>query len=230
MDHRDAIEQLPYYLSGELAESQLDELQGHIESCEECRRWVDDYRLFAAVLHSDPGHPPAEQLAREAVETETSIAAEDPSLRKHLETCPDCRQQLSLTEEAVARARSRHGSVKRFHGRSPFGGQGHRRLAIAASLALVSVLAFTFRGSFTQSPGGSVGDNRVLSTENLEGTQVLDAAESITATDVTVESGSEVAFRAGDTVALGDGFTVASGASFKIEIVSAGNQEDSEST
>jgi hypothetical protein len=88
------------------------------------------------------------------------------------------------------------------------------RGALAAGLIAAMALGFLFQGS----PATDAAGARSLSGGSLRGTQVIDAPKSITATSMTIASGSNVALRAGESVAFGDGFSVGSDASFSVEI------------
>lgn len=213
VNHREAVEAQTTKSLGELPEDELTELREHVASCDECRGWEQDYRLFAEAVESTVEHLPAELLARQAVEPQTLTATERADVAGHLKVCTDCRRDLALTSEALS-ASEDDSMAQNSSQRRTTATTVSWRLAVAASLILA--IALGFRMITPQAVEDR--EERVLFAATLGGTQSVDSSGSITAQATKIESGSDVRFRAAESVALGEGFSIESGANFQIEI------------
>ena len=95
----EVVESLIELLKGALAPAQRVEIESHLAGCSACRAEWEDTRLGAALFDS---HVPSEAIV--ALAWDRSPAGLDPHLaRRHLEGCLDCREDLALTRESVAR-------------------------------------------------------------------------------------------------------------------------------
>jgi hypothetical protein len=195
-----------------------ERVRRHVESCRECRTWVDTYRLVAAATGSpvDRGadHPSSKRLADYAVDPGRLGDSERERVNEHLESCRPCRESARLAAEAVSAARWERASPVPLAETRPLAAH----FALAASLVLLVGLAWVLRPEPVSTVGTEVVAAEELSHESLSGSHLIEATGSITADWVTLETGSDVTFRAGEVVVLSDGFAVGSGASFQVEI------------
>ncbi len=202
--------ELESYALGELEGSTRSSVERHVDSCEECRGWLDTYRLVAASMAAEDtgqGHPESERLAEAAASNSAPI--EDRELQDHLDSCGSCREQVELTRAALAEADI--GSLRSSH--------SYQRAAIwAAAAVLLVALGIGFVADRGPEVAGFQAE-RQISDLSLSGVQDVEAVASLSASTVHVEPGATVRFRAGETVALADGFSVGSGANFAVELV-----------
>ncbi len=202
MTERETLDLLAGFLAGRGDGDESDALHRHLLECEDCREWA-----------AGTGHPTSDELAHQAVGRGRLVASEHRWVARHLEACSECRREVELTRAALSAARAESPAPLPFVGRGPRASYLAPRWAIAAGLILVAALAFTF--GRTPAPEGL--RDRVLKSQTLAGTRLVEAPGSITATAVTIDSGSSVVFRAGTTIALGNGFAVANGATLEVQ-------------
>lgn len=73
-------------------------------------------------------------------------------------------------------------------------------------------------GAETVSVNGTGLEVLEISNQLIRGAEIIEAIQSIDATNVTIESGADVTFKAGSFVSLGPSFTIEAGSSFKVQI------------
>ncbi len=225
-DHRRFEGLLADFAWGSLRGSEHEEVKAHVESCPDCRQWVEAYQDLAAAVGSPPEvelkHPESDELARHAVDRAGLSGEQQARIAHHLGECAACTQDIELVESAVMRAREATGKsgdrarVPRFG----WGGDRFRRFALAATI----LLAIVTSAVFVLSPWGSSSRDIEISSQSLGGKKLVEADGTITATAVAIEAESEVDFRAGESVVLGNGFSVADSAFFSVEIT--GDDDD----
>lgn len=212
MNHRWVERRLSEFAAGELPAVLHARVRSHVESCEECRAWLETLAFFRDALGSggasaSPGHPSSAELAEWAVGRRDVPAG----AQRHLESCPECHRALTLTRQATRTAgrdeSSRRGWVSATE--RPF----LRRLAAAAGIALV-LLA----GGLLLRRSGPGESNYRVPAGYLVGEQVIDFPGSIEAAGVQIDSGSSISFKARESVVLGEGFVVAQDASLTVEV------------
>lgn len=212
---------------GSLRGSEHEEVKAHVESCPDCRQWVEAYQDLAAAVGSPSEvalkHPESDELARYAVDRAGHTGEEQARLAHHLGECIACRQDIELVESAVTRSREATGKSSGRARVPRFGwGEGRfRRFALAATI----LLAIVTSAVFLLSPRGSSSRDIEISSQSLGGEKLVETDGTITATAVAIEAESAVDFRAGESVVLGNGFSVADGAFFSVEIT--GDHDDS---
>jgi anti-sigma factor RsiW len=140
MNCDDAIEYLPWLLNGSLEDTERDEVQRHLETCERCRAALRDTREAWTVFSQ---HLPSEALVALAYgEVPEGI---DPAVaERHLASCPECAVELELAHTSRLLENGEDGEdgkIVIFPGPRPKGATetGERRswraAALAASLA-----------------------------------------------------------------------------------------------
>jgi len=104
MTHEEAVRCLPEFVEGRLPEADLDRMQGHVDSCDDCRSSAEGYRLIVQALRSDfafgaAGHPGSDALVAFA----TGLAAIDPAehlrVARHVDSCAACAADVDATRE-----------------------------------------------------------------------------------------------------------------------------------
>lgn len=91
MNHETAHELLPWLLTGTLDPAERDEVRAHLETCEACRRELDETRQAMDVFDQ---HLPSHDLVARAEGRETELPA--ATIDAHLESCPECSEELAL--------------------------------------------------------------------------------------------------------------------------------------
>lgn len=91
MNHETAHELLPWLLNGTLDPGERDEVRAHLESCEACRRELDETRQAMNVFEQ---HLSTRDLVARAEGRDTELPAE--AVEAHLESCPECAEELTL--------------------------------------------------------------------------------------------------------------------------------------
>ena len=86
-------ESLPWILNGTLDEAETAAVVAHVESCESCRRELQEAVEAAGLMTA---HLPTLVIAEYALGLPTEFATED--IEAHLAACPSCRQELALVQ------------------------------------------------------------------------------------------------------------------------------------
>ncbi|MCP3962463.1 MAG: hypothetical protein GY719_31865 [bacterium] len=92
IDCPQAVELLPWLLNGTLESEEREELLGHLESCDGCRRELDEAAVAWQLLNR---HVPSLAIAEYAHGLEPSDLSRE-RLEKHLALCPSCRQEIEF--------------------------------------------------------------------------------------------------------------------------------------
>lgn len=235
MSHRDAVQLLPAFVSGELENGSAAALQVHLSQCSECREWVDAYATFERLLGNDASpnreHPESELLALCVVRPEEEFEPGRERLREHLKCCPFCRRQVRALRDAVQQARPVH-SEGGGHRRQREARKVRRRVLAAAALCILAVgLAVVYASLDVQSkvsestrinadPG--VHRPKTEAAEQLSGLEIgdlrlIETDHRLVVSNVKVRPGGRVTFRAGEAIAFGDGFQIAEGGAVVVE-------------
>jgi anti-sigma factor RsiW len=96
LDCEEVTTRLPWLLTGRLEESERQAVEAHVRDCAACRGQLDPMREAAAVFGA---HLPRSALVALAWERPAEGTAADTA-RRHLETCPECAEELSLLQES----------------------------------------------------------------------------------------------------------------------------------
>lgn len=188
-------ELLPWYLHGSLETEEGEAVAGHLESCSDCRRELDDTARVAWIADR---HVPTEVLADYAFGT--PIEGFDRGiLERHLAHCPSCREELSLARQAAS------GSSERDVGSVPVGSRWSIALAASVVLAL-GVAALWWVGQTgsgaTPQPSGDVALVELLpdslALRGQEDSRVVPADRPVTlvlVTDVVLEETDDLRAR-----------------------------------
>ena len=125
-----AVEQLPWLLNGSLEAGERDEVWHHLETCESCRRALEETREAWSVFAQ---HLPSQNLVALAWGEPPSDAVQE-----HLASCPQCAAELELAR--MSRRLEEEDNVALFPAARPQreagrAYRGWRAAAIAASLA-----------------------------------------------------------------------------------------------
>ncbi|MFQ5528597.1 MAG: zf-HC2 domain-containing protein [Thermoanaerobaculia bacterium] len=213
MEHEVASQILPEFVEGELDAGGSAEFESHLESCSECRGWVETYWLLAAVARQpreESRHLTTDELVDIALAREP-----DPgrtASTKHLATCLACRREIELVQAAAAEGRAAEES--RLAG-APLERPrlaAARRLALAASLVLASGAAlFVWHERSESSP-------ERLSGAVLSGTMLVESNQAISIDRTEISAGADITVSSSDVVSFGDGFVVDSGASLVVKL------------
>ena len=91
MNHETAHELLPWLHNGTLDPEERHEVRAHLETCEACRRELEDTRQAMEVFDQ---HLPTHDLVARAEGRETELPTE--AVEAHLESCPECVEELTL--------------------------------------------------------------------------------------------------------------------------------------
>jgi len=210
MKHLEVSALLAEYVSG--PRSRYPALEAHLEGCQECRDWVDTYRLLGASLTENPvqpvhdEHPESGDLCDFALDTGGLGLVARERVERHLEDCGECLHEAELVRSAVVTtvdvgspAFKLAGRIRKF-ATSPGG------LALAAALVLmIGGLVMVDRLPT------SIPDQYQLIGQSINGIQVVEANRSIFVEDAELEPGSQLKLNS-PVVAFGDGFSVRSGA------------------
>lgn len=229
MDHHDAQRHLIDFVDGRLDQRARDELNAHVESCIDCRSWLETHELLACAFDSGPGagHPDSELLALCAIRPEEIDEPGRSEIGRHLEACAHCRRDVELVRDAVLEVRPKGSVPARLTRTLP----AAPWLAVAAAICIVGVALWlslpfatnrpilpdsrsydiaTHVETSRSSPMGS--PREALEEMELEGTQFIEAEGRLTLSRVKIKDGAKVTINAGEGVAFGDGFQIGSGA------------------
>jgi hypothetical protein len=181
----------------------------HVQSCSECKQWIDTYRMIEDTLagpaaESHYSHVSALALARSATATQDGGERDCAELQSHLENCSQCRYIVDLSRSAVLNARPESAFPWSSGAKRSGVLASTRRLALAASL-IIFVVGGILGVLYLDEHDGS---NQRITGVSIDGVRVFSADDTITADSARVGEGAMVTFRAGDSVAFGDGFSV----------------------
>lgn len=200
--------ELTEYAAERLDATDARELEKHLAECEECKTWLETYRLLAHGLR----HPSSPEIAEYAVTPDRVPATDRNRIRRHLDICADCARDAELTQAAATEARQENTRATEVPPAFP----PARRFvlgALAASALLVLATGVVFVSR--QSPENN---SVFVDRRTLHGSTVLEAEREILIVATHIETGADITFRAGNVVALGEGFSIASDASLTIEV------------
>ncbi len=227
MDHSRAEKHLPDLAADGLDGRCRDDVMSHVVGCAECREWLGTYDMLASALEETAGdeHPDAELLALCAVRPDELYESDRAELRRHLETCAQCRREVDAAGAAVRDARPSPAAPVPMPTSSPRRAAPWR-LAVAATLAACAIGALVVFGvhgwSARSALSGDEAGVRVvdgsasqpvapatrLSDTQIHGDRVIEAPGDLMISRTTIEDGSQVTIRAGSTVVIGNGFQV----------------------
>lgn len=227
MDHREASQRLLDYVGGRCDESTRQEVASHIEACEECRAWVEIHDLLASALERIPAevHPDSHALAVYGLQPDTLDASESSTIRRHIESCAACREDLERVRGAVLEARSAADRGLEQRPATPM--TAWWRIAAAACVAGVALwLADPFESrphdvvssqaqevaTSTAGSADSTSDLQQveLSEMEIEGVRHIASEGTLTLSRVKIMDGAQVTIQADHGVAFGDGFQIGS--------------------
>ena len=228
MKHREAAQYLSDLAAGSLPADAAAAVARHAEACRSCAEWLGLYDVLAQHLAvGDPSgvpHPDPDLLALYGLQPEELSEAQEQHMRRHLESCAECRNDLQLARQAVLDARpgAGHAVSRREEPRS-----FRRWLAMAAGLAallvcgalLFSVVSRAYRGfepavtaEGSRALDATAGSAEIsVSDRQFDGVELVHTDSSLRVTNSGVQPGAEVTFSAGGVVAFGNGFSVARG-------------------
>jgi anti-sigma factor RsiW len=241
MSHREAVDRLSVFASGELDAATASSLEQHVGRCPRCREWLEMHRLLEGALGDEVGvggeHPDSDLLALCAVRPEELFETDRADLRQHLDRCATCRQEVDLLRAAVHDARPAHPEPVSIAGRMPRFRAPVRRVLLAAGLCILALGLGAVYLSLVPgvaplpdgpaAPGGAAPAEQVaeagesdgdrLSDLELEDAHLIESDRSLTVTNVKVKPGARVTFRVGEVAAFGDGFQISDGGAVVVE-------------
>jgi hypothetical protein len=226
MDHREASEHLIDLAAGRLDGSTRDAVTRHVESCDDCRAWLEAHDLLASALEAptEGEHPDSELLALCAVRSEEEFEPDRVGLRSHLEICDRCRHEVELVRAAVLDARP---------AATPAAAPPPARVfsprwmyAAAAGIAAAAIGSLLVSGLWQEQTHG-LGPTEVVSTSaeapavdgfatppeqfseaEIEGTRLIETQGDLVISRTKIKDGAQVTIRAGESVAFGNGFQI----------------------
>lgn len=225
MKHREAMTYLPDLAAGSLPADAAVPVARHVETCRSCADWLSLYSLLGQHLAStdisDVHHPDSDLLASYALHPEEMSEVQSQRLRRHLDCCADCREELELSHRAVLEARPGAGHASRDRQSAI----ARRWVGLAAGIAALLVCGALLFNLFSRADRGfgqassnlratgstAQPEEMSVSDRRFEGVEVVHAETSMRVTNTEVQPGADVAFSAGGVVAFGDGFRVAEG-------------------
>lgn len=191
-----------------LPEARRLEVRRHLESCEECRGWVEAYRLLAdyLALPAAPlstGHLESDILCRFALAERTLDEMTRQRCLRHLESCAECTEEAALVRAGATEARDtgRWTPVRATPWRA--------RLAWAAGLVLAAAVLLITQGTDRIPERGLTSDPQPVAQAAVR------TSETILVEAMQVESGSDLTL-VGKTVAFGNDFLVSSGGTLSV--------------
>jgi hypothetical protein len=219
MNHDAAIELLIEREHRRLAAEEEALLERHLNQCQSCLDALETYRLLADSLVADEaisgqGHPSSDELARLVVALDSPDQAASGAIRQHVRSCGECSRYLDLCATAVGQAKRQKPPVEDRSAKASKSRTTPLRVALAAGI-VGAVVGVSLLVDNTKAPGPLT---RSIAKEDLVGSQVILARDSISAGAVKISGGSEITLQAGRVVALGDGFSVDRGASLIVKI------------
>lgn len=233
MTHAETVENLLAFAEGPLERELEGAVAAHVETCSACQEWLETYTTLAQGLAGDGGHPSSSVLARHVAQPHGISDVEAAFVEGHLETCPECSDDLVLVRAALRETgpTALTNSVRPWSWRPRL--ERHRQELIAAvllvALAVGCVVSFGLLrrtaaaragadgGSFVEADAAMIPGTRELFGMELEGTRVIESHSDLRISDSRVKDGARVTIRAGGGVAFGNGFSVESGASLAVE-------------
>lgn len=207
MTHDDAKVLLEQFVDGELNAVTSEEVEGHAHDCAECTEWIATYSTIKAGLRA-AAHPQADMLAAYALEPSDLSRDVRSEVESHLNGCRDCRGDYRSSRRALEKARPSAPSDRI----SPLNVVRNAGWRPAVGLAAAAVLAVAL--VVTIAPDREP-DNRVADLK-VEGSQIIEGAERLVATNVEVQQSARLDLRADKSIVLGEGFSVKRGASLVI--------------
>lgn len=209
MKHSEANELLSDYLTSRLRPEERSGVEKHLGVCDECREQAGAYLLFAESLSledsSGEEHPTSDELAAWVVDP----GSQPDAIREHLGECVSCEHETEVSKRALAVVDSE--SIAEKSNFRVFVTRHQGGVALAASLALLVAGWLWTSGREVELPAHRTA------TGSVSGNRTITAVDSILATGMVIENGSEVVLRAGDAITFGEDFLVGSGATLLVE-------------
>lgn len=101
-DHAPTRRLLLPYLAGVLDDARAAEVRTHLEACAGCRTVADETAADREAGPEDSGHLPEEMIARWPLAARTLRGLERAMVRRHVERCASCRDELLALGHAPA--------------------------------------------------------------------------------------------------------------------------------
>lgn len=231
MRHRRAVELLPDFGFDILDATTESDLVRHAEACSACRDWLAMRELLVSEMRPHAArlsHPEARVLALCAIRPDEVNELDREELRRHLDGCVVCREDLSVLRAAVTQARPRvAGSFEpafAVPAKSKLAARPLLAAALWSALVLGSLVLAALAldrlpsggGTPPSSPQFQAADRapsfQELSSQTLDGERLIEGDHRLIVSDVKISKGANVSFHAGEVLAFGDGFRVEAGA------------------
>ncbi len=216
MDHSRASGLLTQYVSEDLEPHRHRAVEEHLERCENCRSWIDTYRLLAESLSvetvSATAHLSSQEVAIFALAPHELDEAARANCETHVHSCGVCREEVEVVTAAVSEARAGRNLPWRRLVRVEWPGVSRAPLAWAASLVLL-VGVLVIGQSMSQK-----AETLHLSGDVFHGEKIFRGQKVVLVEGAKVSSGATVTLQAGDVVAFGEGFSVDLGGSLAVSV------------
>lgn len=228
MDHREAEKHLLDFVACDLDESTRNGLTSHIETCIDCRAWLETFDILVSSsdLESHSSHPESQLLAQCAVRPDERNEPGSFAVYRHLESCSCCRREVDLVRDAVLQARpgvdrpAEEMQSRTYHSWWP-AVAAVCLVGLALALFFVSGSQHFMKSDLEPNPPWTDSNERGLAQKSfpdqtisgveIEGTRVIDASGSLALNRVKIMDGAEVTIRAKEGVAFGNGFQIGRG-------------------
>ena len=218
MNHLEASNLLTHYLSGNSSPERRRGVEEHMAECAECAGWVATHSLFAEALVE---HPSSDEIVVYALAPESLAPASHERCAKHLESCPECREEVELVREGVERSRAASEPVQE----QSAGINRHRRVWVALAASLILVLGASLMLRTVDQPSVQ----QVLAESSLSGEKTILADRSIVVETTEVEPGGALRLES-RVIGFGAGFSVKTGATLAVVTSDSIADDDSSSS
>jgi hypothetical protein len=111
MTHDEAVLLVADLECGRLAASEAASVRTHLSECAECAGLAEAYRLLAAALRRDVGHPTSEELVESVMESPIRS-----DVQAHLASCAACSEQAAAIRRAEAESAPRRVAARAWIG------------------------------------------------------------------------------------------------------------------
>jgi len=152
MKHEEAAPLLPDLENGTLTSPLREELESHVDGCDECKSLHRAYRAVRAALHAElprrPQHPSADEIVAYAVGRDRLDKETANRIEEHLIGCNSCGEEVRRTHrvDASLTPRAFDSAGKPAARFERFGGSGW--LALAAAIVIAVLLYPAYLGTF----------------------------------------------------------------------------------